>query len=420
MKLSLMRFTDIEIEKMASASDRKILLKKISEQIKQKKVTNLSGEQLAEVLKNAYTKVFGQEPTLQILGTAWAQSMAEQSGHYVNNNIGNITATKGWIDSGGKWWTIDTTEFDHNGVGRKESMKFRVYDTIDDGAADYWRQLGSTFKNALQWFGTGDALHAGLALGDSSYYTADRTLYSGNMSSLYETFLKNIAPNLNLKNQPTLPPSKKFPEYKAHLNSAKRPIPEKEIDKINKNTAYKIINDNDKQYIVLNDKINNNKENQVVKNDTMAEKDIDTEVNQLMSYLFKSAEPLSSIVKNALEKKLLPKTQVLISIASINSYASKIKYATIISELLDQNINAETEILSDGENVNVNCVVSGEEKTVINAVLAICDTVSDGIYLKNKKIVKSILKTNCISKFGSISCEDFDRSLRKCELEEII
>lgn len=424
MKLSLMRFTDVEIEKLSSASERKHLLKKLAEQVMQKKITNLSGDQLANVLKNSYIKVFGQEPTLQTLGTAWAQSMAEQSGHYVNNNIGNITATKDWVNSGGKWWTVDTTEFDNNGSGHKESMKFRVYDSIDDGAVDYWRQLGSTFKNALKWFGTGDALHSGLALGDSSYYTADRTLYSGNMSSLYETFLNKVAPSLNLQNKPTLPPSKKFPEYKAHSNSSKQTIPEKEIEKINKNTKYKIINDNDKQYIVLNDKINQNKSenenNQIAQNNITPEKDIDTEVNELMNYLFKSANTLESIVKLALEEKLLPKSQILISIASINSYSTKIKYATIVSELLEKNIDAKTEILSDGDNVNINCIALGENKTVLNAVLAICDVISDGFYINKGKIVKSILKINQISKLASVSFEEIDRSMRKCELEEII
>jgi len=417
---------DIEIEKISSASERKYLLKKIAEQIMQRNITNLSGPQLADVLKNAYSKVFGKEPTLQTLGTAWAQSMAEQSGHYVNNNLGNITATKDWINSGGKWWTVDTTEFDRSGTGRKESMKFRVYDSIDDGAIDYWKQLGNTFKDALKWFGTGDALHSGLALGDKTYYTGDRRLYSGNMASLYDTFLDKVAPGLNLQNKPTLPPSKKFPEYKAHLNSEKESIPEKYIAKINKNTSYKIVNDNNKQYVVLNDRINPNTNQtvnvntQIPQNEIIPEKDIDTEVNDLMNYLFKSSDSLFSIVKQALEDKLLPKTQLLISLASINSYATKVKYATIVSELLEKNINAKTDIYSDGENVNINCIASGENKTVINAVLAICEVISDGFYINNGKIVKSILKLNEISKYGSIEFKEIDRCIRKCDLEEII
>ena len=423
MKLSLMRFTDIEIEKIVSAKERKYLLTKLAQQITDKKNTNLSGPQLAEVLKNAYTKVFGQEPTLQVLGTAWAQSMAEQSGHYVNNNIGNITATKGWIDNGGKWWTENITEYDHDGKGSNQAMKFRVYDTIDEGAVDYWRQLGTTFKDALKWFGTGDALHSGLALGDKSYYTADRTLYSGRMASLYETFLSKVAPNLNLQSKPTLPPSKKFPEYKAHLNSPKRNIPDKYINEINKNTNYKIINDNDKQYVVLNNGVNKteNAQNQLAQNDNTSDSNLDSEVNDLMNYLFKSAEPLNEIVKNALEEKLLPKTELLISIASINSYDVKMKYAFILSELLEKNINAKTEIFSNKDDVNINCSVVGTNDTVVKAVLAICETLTDGFYIKdNCKIVKSILKLNEFSKYSSVSFNDIDRSFRKTDIEEMV
>lgn len=420
MKLSVMRFTDIEIEKI-SRSERRIILNKIANQVG-RSVTNLSPIQLAEVLKNAYIRVFGKEPTLQVLGTAWAQSMAEQSGHYINNNIGNITATKGWIDSGGNYWSFDTTEFDNSGKPRKESMKFRAYNTIDDGAVDYWKQLATSFKGAFKWFGTGDALHSALALGDQSYYTADRTLYAGNMSSLYETFLNNVAPNLNLISKPTLPPSRKFPEYKAHINSPSQPIPEKFIDKINKNTAYKIVNDNNKQYIVLNRRLNNDNKSEnapaeIAQNIPKVD-NIDSEVNDLMNYLFKSAKSLDSIVKHALEEKLLPKTQLLITIASVNDFHIKMKYAAIVSELLEKNINAKTDIMSDGDIININCIAAGDNKLVTDAVLAICEIVSDGFYFKdNSKIVKSILKENQFSKFASVSYEEIERCLRKCDLE---
>lgn len=442
MKLSLMRFTDIEIEKIASAKERVYLLKKIAQSyvgpgFVQKRTTSLSGQQLAQVLIDTYKKVFGKEPTLQTLGTAWAQSMFEQRGNYINNNLGNITAGQGWINSGGKYFVHEThndqkngyKEFDANGnvMQNLDHVKYRAYDTPEEGGEDYWRQLGTTFKDALAWFGTGDALHAGLALGDKTYYTANRIIYSGNMASLYEEFLTKIAPNLNLINNPTLPPSRSFPEYKAFKNSPKQEIPENSIEKINKNTAYKIVNDENKQYVVLNDRPNQNTtENantQVAQNnttETTPDNDIDTEVNDLMNYLFKSGEPLTDIVKKALEDKLLPKTKLLISIASVDSFNTKVKYATILSEVLDKNIDSQTEILSNGNDVNVNCIASGENDTVINAVLAIAEVISDGFYINNGKIVKSILKPNQMSKLASISYEELDRSMRICELEELI
>lgn len=420
MKISLMRFTDIQIEK--TANKRKSILEKfalVGNQVS-KKITNLSGPELAEVLRRSYVQVFGKEPTIQILGTAWAQSMTEQSGHYVNNNIGNITATKDWINNGGKFWSVETVEFDKNGKGANTPMKFRAYDSPVQGAVDYWKQLATTWKGALAWFGTGDALHSALALGDKSYYTANRLLYSGNMASLYDTFIETIAPRLNLISAPTRPPSK-FPDYKEHINSPKKPIPEKYIAKINKNTAYQIINDDDgKQYAVLkrnNDQhISQPNQTEIAEN----EKNTETQVEELMRYLY-SAGPLETIVKNALMEKLLPQTELLISIASLDDYSVKIEYASIISDLLEKHIDAKTEIRANGSDVEVNCLVVGEENTVKNAVAAICDSISDGFYYtKNRKIVRSILQSNNFSKLVEVSFSEIDRCFRKNELLGLI
>lgn len=421
MKISLVRFTDIQIEKTASINERKLILEKFAlagNQV-EKKITNLSGSELAEVLRKSYVQVFGKEPTIQILGTAWAQSMTEQSGHYVNNNIGNISATKGWIDGGGKFWGVETVEFDHDGKGAKTPMKFRAYDSPVQGAVDYWKQLATTWKGALAWFGTGDALHAALALGDKSYYTANRLLYSGNMASLYDTFIDKVAPSLNLISAPVPPPAK-FPDYKDHINSPKKPIPEKYIAKINKNTAYQIINDDGKQYAVLKQVDN---QNQVQNNQTeTAENEQSTEkqVEDLMKYLY-SAGPLETIIKNALMEKLLPKTQLLISIASVDEYSVKMEYASVISDLLEKYIDAKTEIRGNKESIEINCTVAGEEESVKNAVSAICDSVSDGFYSKKGcKIVRSVLNLNTFSKFAEVSFEEVNRCFRKNELIELV
>lgn len=417
MKISLMRFTDIEIEKTSTASERKLILEKFALAGNQvdKKITNLSPTELAEVLRKAYVEVFGKEPTVQILGTAWAQSMTEQSGHYVNNNIGNITATKGWIDNGGKYWAVETVEMDHSGHGAKTPMKFRAYDNPVQGAIDYWNQLKSTWKGALDWFGTGDALHAALALGDKSYYTANRLLYSGNMASLYDTFIDKVAPSLNLISAPTTPPGK-FPEYKDYINSPKKPIPEKYIAKINKNTAYQIINDEGKQYAVLKENNQQNQNNQQESQVAEAEKNTDQQVEDLMRYLY-SAGPLETIVKNAIMEKLLPKTKLLISIASVDDYSIKMEYASIVSNLLEKHIDAKIEIKANGEDVDINCCTVGDEETVKKAVAAICDSVSDGFYSKKGyKIVRSLLTLNTFSKFAEVSFDEIERAIRKNEL----
>jgi hypothetical protein len=417
MKLSLMRFTDIQIEKTSTASERKAILEKfaLAGNEVDKKTTNLSAPELADVLRKAYNQVFGKEPTIQILGTGWAQSMAEQSGHYVNNNIGNITATPGWINSGGKYWTFETDEFDHSGKGIKTPMKFRAYDDPVQGAVDYWKQLATTWKGALAWFGTGDALHTALALGDKSYYTGNRLGYSGNMASLYDTFIDKVAPSLDLISAPTPPPAK-FPEYKAFINSPKQSIPDKYVDKINRNTAYQIINDEGKQYAVLKQKVNQ-EPNEVAEN---TEQSTDSQVEDLMKYLY-SAGPLEIIVKNAIMEKLLHKTQLLISIASVDEYSVKMEYASIVSDLLEKYIDAKTEITSNGELIEISCKAIGEEETVKNSVSAICDSVSDGFYSKKGcKIVKSILTLNDFSKLTSVSFEEVDRCFRKNELTELL
>ncbi len=264
-----------------------------------------------------------------------------------------------------------------------KQLRFRSYNSPEEGAADYWRLLNK-YGDVLKWFGTGDALHSGLALGDKTYYTANRFLYSGAMSKLYNQFMKNIAPQLSGVISNPQPPPGPLPEYKAWKNAKPIKIPDTLVSNIEKNTIYTVDQNNDKpQPVALNSE-------QKLNIPAVQSKEVNNEeIDGFMNYLYAEG-PLSLIVKKSIESKLLNKTSFTVNIKN-NDYIS-VKFAKSASELIKECFDCpNVDILSDDNNIEISSVIMGEEDTVLNAVSSAITSLSKAFSDKYKHNVKTAI-----------------------------
>lgn len=155
--------------------------------------------ELAAVLRDAYTHVCGEPPTVACLTVAWAQCALEHGHGKATwcHNIGNVTAFR-WS---GNYYVITFSRKanPHDapaGDAPTFHMRFRAHDDFIDGARDYWRQLTTTFARAMPAFEAGDARGAAHALKAARYFTAPEQPYANTMASLAKYFAEHVLPQL--------------------------------------------------------------------------------------------------------------------------------------------------------------------------------------------------------------------------------
>lgn len=313
-------------------------------------VTQLNDVDFARVLAAGYQRAFGTAPSLETLGAAWAQGVLESGRpvHLPNNNIGNIKATKDWLDANKPFFVKDTKEVDKN---RKEytehGTKWRSYDSPEEGAAGYWHLIGNKFKDAFQWMASGNAVNAAVSLGQKGYYTADIRKYSGAVGNLFNDFMSKIAPHLpEIKSNPQPPPSQA-------LSSLPDSQPE-------------------------------------------------NDVQGLLSALV-AMGPVEKIVRKGLLEQILPISNVLISLSNrTGNYEVRMKFAKTATRVFEEIIDAETSIHSDGNKIEIVCAAIGSQYSVASAVKALCDCISTGFMIHQDLEVRSIVIPATISKFAQI------------------
>lgn len=327
-------------------ADRKDELIKTAAEVPLKK-TILKNEQLAEALRAGFRQVFGREPTMEELGTGWAQAMIEQGGNYNNYNFGNVTAGKKAKDAGLDYFKVSgVTEYDKFGTPRVQDMYFRSYANATEGAVSYWNVIK---KNpAFKWFGTGDALSSGLVLGKSGYYTGNRVKYSESMQSLYDKFIANIAPKISgIQSAPATDPGPK-PEKEAF----DKPAPGSEL----------VLPPYGPQPTPKQD-----------------QGFFESVINGLSAF-FKSVfaqddGPVTSLVKNATMPVLVPTTTALISLSG--EFADQVRFAHILNFAMRNYLKADSAILTNNKTVEIEFDVAGNSNLVKQAVTELAGVMSE-------------------------------------------
>ena len=318
------------------------------------KVTNLGEVDLANVLREGYKKVFGKDPSAQALAGGWAQVVLE-SGLPVKlpcNNIGNIKATKDWINQGKPYFSKDTGENKPTGEYYRTAADWKAFPTPEDGAAEYWRLLKSRYSNSLDWMEAGDPTSAAVNLGLKGYYTADIKKYSAGVASLYSKFMQNIAPKISgLKSE-----KKNAPGVKPEIKSWKSQY--KELPKTN-------------------------------------------EVDSLIQNLV-AENILTNRVKTAILKKSLPETLTL-SVIDGNKFSDKEEFAKTAAVILSKYLQSKTIVYKNNDQIQIQASTLGTPITVQNAVQGVLDCLSFA-YNQNNKKVWAITAPNVLTKFAEEIC----------------
>jgi hypothetical protein len=327
------------------------------------KATTLNEIQLAKVLQSGYEKIFGTEPSLEILGFGWSQVVLE-AGRPIKlrgNNIGNIKATDEWIKLGKPYTVMNTQELDKNGHAYvHEGAKWKAFDSPEEGAAEYWSFLNHRFPNALRW-ASSDIDSAVVTLGAGSYFTANIKKYSSGVQKLYQEFISKIAPQLGLQSLPLPPPGPK-----------------------------PIVKDYGGQY--------SKEEKEQIRSlqpKTTPESKPENEVDNLMKSLFTS-QKITNLTKNALLRFCLPQTKIYAQILSEKqtSKQEKLKFALGVEKLWQEFLGAKTKLNSD--NLVLEAQISGSSLSVLQSAQAIADSFSDSLeilYPKKQKIYSGVLES---------------------------
>lgn len=180
-------------------ANRKQRLTKLAEMVPRQSTT-LSDLAFAEALRKGYTKVFGKEPSKEVLAFGWAQGVLE-SGRPVklpNNNIGNIKVSSSWIKENKPFFIRDAHEFDKEGKSYiQKQAKWKSFATPEEGAVEYWKLLANRYGDALTWAEAGNHSSAVVSLGAKGYFTAPIKNYAKGVSGLYQEFMTKIAPQIS-------------------------------------------------------------------------------------------------------------------------------------------------------------------------------------------------------------------------------
>lgn len=155
--------------------------------------TPLGELELAAVLRDAHTHIFGEPPSTHCLAVAWAQCAEEHGrGRFIwCHNIGNVTAFGSWS---GDYYVIHFKP--GTNPNDAPTMRFRAHADFIDGARDYWNVLRVHYGHALLVFDSGGAAAAAASLKAAGYFTAPLEPYARSMVSLYETALRHVLPQL--------------------------------------------------------------------------------------------------------------------------------------------------------------------------------------------------------------------------------
>lgn len=326
------------------------------------KKTPISKEDFKSSLINIWDDVFPDIPiTNEAIGILWAQTSLETGNfkHMYNYNLGNVKATPSWSQSN-LWTNFSTSE-----VINGEEIKFskyhpvsfwRAFETLEEGMKQYLSVLAKGYRSAVIAASKGDTEKFVRELKKNRYFTASESKYNTAVSRIYEQY-------------------KEKEENSSFNQMADIDIPENTPTEM-KNIIYDLAN------------------------------------------YFKTANPLSNIVKQSIANNLLPRSDFTIQIKAINEdYFTKVTYASILSDALEDSIGAETDILSNGKEVDIHCSIAGCMNSTTKAAEAINMIASKSFAKKHKKMAYGSIKPNTISKLSKMDALKIDRNKIKFYLK---
>lgn len=147
--------------------------------------TQLAAAETQVLLKDALTRVTGEEPSndcVAILTAQWAHETGRGASMY-NYNFAGI---KGTGPSG-----MAVAQRTKEGWGNTEKTitdNFRAYASAEEGATDYVKLLARRFPEALEAAKSGDAVGTVRALKDKGYFTGSEAAYTRSVVRMAREF----------------------------------------------------------------------------------------------------------------------------------------------------------------------------------------------------------------------------------------
>lgn len=329
--------------------------------------TPVSDTQMAQAIINVWKRLFGTAPSKEQVYIIMAQNAIEtgrdrKSMH--NYNVGNIIV--GTTDHdyflGGDWMYADKSQT----TKKKITQKFRAYNTLEEGVADYLNLLSKSKRYATSWQ---HILHPDIrayskALHDAGYYGAKEEEYTKGLLGQFSSFNKGTSYSSAMSGDKTQPPA------------------------------------------------------MVAKQDTS-----DTGfMNLLNQFLAQFKKAATNYNLKKLYKAAMPTHDILIKISAPDR-VSAVEFSQVLCTALEEDLLATTYPYTDGREVEVECSISGPEKECFAAVKQMSEAISEAFKDATSKIGGITIETQPImnkkSSYQPISPRSADTNHRNFLLKFI-
>lgn len=334
--------------------------------------TPASEGQVVSAIVQAWKQVFGGKPTLRQAGMLWAQIAVETSrGRWIlNNNVGNINWTPGF---NGDWYdTTDTMTVGSDPSKRKQfKPRRRSYNDLVSGVIDYLNLLKNR-PPVLKALRHGTPKDFSYALAEVKYY---------------DPYTRDDWVGKN---------GKKVSGYTSGLTSFYNEF-------VSQRGGKKVISPPEEQNQSL-----------------------------LAAFFSKLENLLDSLTREASEGSIkmksinkygadYPQNKYLISIDSSDDFTSKLEFARILSLALKEELDSNSEIYTDGKDVEVQCVVNAKQIRGLNVLRELCATLSEVFEDATKKIggikISAFVMPNESSYYQKLDIKLSETNYRKFQLK---
>jgi hypothetical protein len=299
--------------------------------------TDVSEPQMAQAIIMAWKDLFGTIPSKEQVALVLAQNALETGNRKKmwNFNIGNITVGRSSFDF---YDDLTTNEQIKPGVWEKQNLKYRSYPSLLDGVKDYLKLLSSKHIRAWQNIITPDPTAFSKSLKQSGYYTANEAPYTRTINKLYNQFSKSDSYEQARSGKVSIPKGKGGN------------VP-KELDEVSlPNATLKPVND-------------------------------------VMSILTNFLRQVAASEKQnrKLYKKLLPANHMVIQIRA-EHHTDAIEFSRVLCGALNDELLARAFTHTDGEQVEVDCVIHGPSTDCYEAVKQLTSSLSEAFQMATIKL----------------------------------
>lgn len=336
--------------------------------------TYISDSQMAAAISSGWQKLFGEQPTQDQIAMVLAQNALETGNRKSmwNYNVGNITTSGkdyNYFDD------LTTSEQVSPGKWEKKNLKYRAYNSLEEGVLDYLKFLSSKrYQNAWQHIINPNPIAFSKELKRSGYYTANEAPYTAGITKLFNQYSKN------------------------KYNPAEKPVEDEYSDIL--------------AYLAKLEK-KSPKVQPVIPVET---KVIDPSINNLLEgYLRRIRQ--AELKDKKLYKKFLPQQNILIQVKA-NNIIDATEFSRILCMALDEELLSRSCICTDHDHVEIDCCINGPEEECFNTVKQLTNSIADTFKNATFKIGNVNIETNIVmnkrssyqvmsSKFASINYRKF-------------